>query len=49
VRESLDNVAELYQADELMLVNIMPDHHARRMSYQLVAQEYGLAQTALAA
>jgi luciferase family oxidoreductase group 1 len=49
VRESFDNVAELYQADELMLVNIMPDHHARRMSYQLVAQEYGLAQTALAA
>ena len=49
VRASLDNVAALYGADELMLVNIMPDHHARRASYQLVAQEYGLAQRAMAA
>ncbi len=49
VRESLDNVATLYGADELMLVNIMPDHAARRASYQLIAQEYGLAQIVRAA
>lgn len=49
VRNSLDSVAALYQADELMLVNIMPDHHARRSSYQLIAQEYGLAKNVLAA
>lgn len=42
VREGLNAVAELYGADELMLVNIMPDHGARRRSYQLVAEAYGL-------
>ena len=36
-------VAKAYQANELMLVNIMPDHAARRYSYELVAREYGLA------
>lgn len=43
VRTSLDAVAKDYGADELMLVNIMPDHAARRRSYELVAAEYGLA------
>jgi luciferase family oxidoreductase group 1 len=43
VRAELDTVAKAYQADELMLVNIMPDHAARRYSYELVAREYGLA------
>ena len=46
VRKSLDHVAELYQADELMLVNIMPDHTARRNSYRLIAEDYGLCQPA---
>ncbi|CAM3067029.1 Limonene 1,2-monooxygenase [Sphingomonas antarctica] len=49
VRTQLDDVARLYGADELMLVNIMPDHAARVRSYDLIAQEYGLASLALAA
>jgi luciferase family oxidoreductase group 1 len=43
VRAAIDEVAGLYQADEMMIVNIMPDHAARRRSYELVAAEYGLA------
>lgn len=49
VRAQVDTVAAEYGADEMMLVNIMSDHAARRDSYQLVAQEYGLAQRAKAA
>ncbi|WP_454885959.1 LLM class flavin-dependent oxidoreductase [Sphingomonas oryzagri] len=43
VHAELDRVAALYGADELMLVNILPDHAARRRSYELVAAEYRLA------
>jgi len=43
VRAQLDEVATLYGADELMLINILPDHAARIRSYELVAVEYGLA------
>ena len=43
VRAGLDAVAESYGADELLLVNILPDHAARMRSYALVAEEYGLA------
>jgi luciferase family oxidoreductase group 1 len=43
VRAGLDEVAADYGADELMLVNILPDHDARRRSYELLAAEYGLA------
>ena len=46
VHAQLDRVAEEYRADELMLVNILPDHAARRRSYELVAAEYGLAASA---
>ena len=42
VRAELEQVAEIYSADELMLVNIMPDHAARKHSYALVAQAFGL-------
>jgi luciferase family oxidoreductase group 1 len=49
VRAGLDSVAEQYRADEVMLVNILPDHAARRRSYELVAEEYGLAKQAVAA
>ncbi len=49
VRRQLDGVAQEYGADELMLVNILPDHAARRRSYELVAHEYGLVATAQAA
>ncbi len=49
VRAQLDGIARLYGADELMLVNIMPDHAARVRSYRLLADEYGLATLAEAA
>lgn len=42
VRAQLDEVAALYGADEMMLVNILPDHAARRRSYELVAEACGL-------
>lgn len=42
VRAGLDDVAKLYGADELMLVNILPDHVARCRSYQLVSDIFGL-------
>ena len=41
VRTQLDALAADYGADELMLVNILPDHAARVRSYELVAREYG--------
>jgi luciferase family oxidoreductase group 1 len=41
VRAELDAVAAQFGADEMMLVNIMPDHAARRRSYELIAGEYG--------
>jgi luciferase family oxidoreductase group 1 len=49
VRVGLDAVAAEYRADEVMLVNILHDHAARRHSYELVAAEYGLAERAEAA
>ena len=49
VHAQLDGVATEYGAQEIMLVNIMHDHAARMESYHLIAQEYGLAQSKLAA
>ncbi len=49
VRAGVDEVAEEYGAEEMMLVNIMSDHEARRQSYRLLAGEYGLAERAAAA
>ena len=49
VRAQLDATASEYGADELMLVNILPDHAARVRSYALLAGEYGLAGLAEAA
>ena len=40
VRRGIEEVARLYGADEMMLVNIMPDHAARRRSYELVAEAF---------
>ena len=45
VHAELDKVAAHYDADEMMLVNILPDHAARVRSYQLIAAEYGLGAT----
>ncbi len=49
VRAQLDAVATDYGADEMMLVNILPDHPARVRSYETIAIEYGLAGLARAA
>jgi hypothetical protein len=49
VRAALDGVAAEFDADEMMLVNIMPDHQARVNSYALIAHEYGLVSARQAA
>lgn len=49
VAGEIREVRDYYGADEIMLVNIMPDHAARVRSYELVASEFALAQPALAA
>jgi luciferase family oxidoreductase group 1 len=48
VHGQLNALADEYGADELMLVNILPDHAARVRSYELVAAEYGIAERAAA-
>jgi alkanesulfonate monooxygenase SsuD/methylene tetrahydromethanopterin reductase-like flavin-dependent oxidoreductase (luciferase family) len=42
VRAGLEQVAEEYGADELILVTITHDHAARVRSYELVAEVMGL-------
>ncbi len=49
VRAELDTVAAQFGAQEMMLVNIMPDHAARVASYTSIAAEYGLVSQAQAA
>jgi luciferase family oxidoreductase group 1 len=46
VRAGIDAAAAEYQADEVMLVNILHDHAARRRSYELVADAYAMAAAA---
>jgi luciferase family oxidoreductase group 1 len=42
VKAGLLAVAEEYEADEVMIVTITYDHEARRRSYDLVAQAFGM-------
>jgi luciferase family oxidoreductase group 1 len=49
VRAEIDAVAAQFGADEMMLVNIMPDHMLRKQSYEMIAREYGLVSEAKAA
>ncbi len=49
VREGLEHVAAEYGADEVVIVTITHDHGARRRSYELVADAFGLAGPAAAA
>lgn len=49
VRALLSGLAEATQADEIMVVCAVPDQEARRRSYSLLAQAWGLAETAAAA
>jgi luciferase family oxidoreductase group 1 len=43
VKAGLEALGEQYGADELILVTIVYDHDARRRSYELVAEQFGLA------
>ncbi len=43
VRKGIEDVARLYQAAEVMIVTITFDHRDRRRSYELIAEEFGLA------
>jgi luciferase family oxidoreductase group 1 len=42
VRAGIEEVAEAYQADEVIVVTITHDHGARRRSYELIAEAFGL-------
>lgn len=42
VREQLEATAREYGADEIMVVTITHDHDARRRSYELLAEAFGL-------
>ena len=46
VRSGLEAVAQEYGAGELLLLTITHDHQARRRSYELVAEEFGLVEGA---
>jgi len=38
----VEKVAEEYGADEVMIVTITYDHAARRRSYELISEAFGL-------
>lgn len=42
VRKQVESLAEEYGAEEVLLVNILHDHAARRRSYELVAETFAL-------
>jgi hypothetical protein len=42
VRPAIEDLAREYGAEEVMVVNIVHDHVARRRSYELVAREFTL-------
>ena len=43
VRTGIEEVAAEYGASEAMIVTITYDHQARRRSYELIAETFGLA------
>jgi hypothetical protein len=42
VRAKLEELAEGYGAEEVIVVTITYDHAARRRSYELIAEAFGL-------
>jgi alkanesulfonate monooxygenase SsuD/methylene tetrahydromethanopterin reductase-like flavin-dependent oxidoreductase (luciferase family) len=42
VRAGIEEVAEQYGAEEVMVVTITHGHEARRSSYELIAEAFGL-------
>jgi luciferase family oxidoreductase group 1 len=45
VRADVEEIAAAYGADEAIVVTITHDHQARRRSYELLAAEFGLAES----
>jgi alkanesulfonate monooxygenase SsuD/methylene tetrahydromethanopterin reductase-like flavin-dependent oxidoreductase (luciferase family) len=45
VRAGIEEVAQQYGAEEVMVVTITYDHEARRRSYELLAEAFGLEET----
>jgi luciferase family oxidoreductase group 1 len=43
VKKGIENLAELYGAEEVMIVTISYDHAARRRSYELIAEAFSLS------
>jgi luciferase family oxidoreductase group 1 len=43
VKNGIEAIAAEYEADEVLIVNIVYDHAARKRSYQLIADAFGLA------
>jgi luciferase family oxidoreductase group 1 len=48
VRAGIEAAAREYEADEMMVVTITYEHAARRRSYELIAEEFGLVASAAA-
>jgi alkanesulfonate monooxygenase SsuD/methylene tetrahydromethanopterin reductase-like flavin-dependent oxidoreductase (luciferase family) len=49
VRAGIEQVATDYHAEEVMVVTITHDHAARRRSYELIAEAFGLSGAGAAA
>jgi alkanesulfonate monooxygenase SsuD/methylene tetrahydromethanopterin reductase-like flavin-dependent oxidoreductase (luciferase family) len=45
VKQGIEELATSYRADEAMIVTITYDHAARRRSYELIAEAFGLRQS----
>jgi luciferase family oxidoreductase group 1 len=43
VRAAIEAVARDYEAEEVLIVNILHDHAVRRRSYELIAKEFGFS------
>ena len=48
IRAAVENLTADYRADEVLAVNILYDHAARRRSYELLAEAFGLTGEPLA-
>jgi luciferase family oxidoreductase group 1 len=48
VRAGIEEVAREYEAEEVVILTITYEHEARRRSYELIAQEFGLRSPATA-
>jgi hypothetical protein len=42
VKDGIEVIAAEYAADEALIVNIVYDHSARKRSYQLIADAFGV-------